>query len=50
MSSNWKNPFLNKEKLNLIQNDKEENALDMEVKNESDLKKHVKSTFSKDMR
>lgn len=48
MSSNWKNPFLSKEKLNIPQ-DRDDNA-DPDVKSDADLKKHIKNTYSKDMR
>ena len=48
MSSNWKNPFLNKDKLNIPQNEKEDGNLDLD--NNSDLKKHSKNTYAIDMR
>ncbi|KAI4483781.1 hypothetical protein M0804_008041 [Polistes exclamans] len=50
MSANWKNPFLNKEKINLQQFDKDLSAMDVDIKLEAELKKHTKTNFSKDMR
>jgi hypothetical protein len=49
MSSNWKNPFLNKEKLNLPQLERDDANADSDAKSD-DLKKHIKTTYSKDMR
>ncbi|XP_012271509.1 tuberin isoform X2 [Orussus abietinus] len=49
MSANWKNPFLNKEKLNL-QVDQEPLPSESEGKLDADLKKHAKTAYSKDMR
>lgn len=48
MSANWKNPFLNKEKLNL-QVDRDFSA-DIEIKLDAELKKPAKTTYAKDMR
>lgn len=50
MSANWKNPFLNKEKINLQQVDRDLPATDIEVKLDAELKKHAKTTYAKDMR
>ncbi|CAL7948460.1 unnamed protein product [Xylocopa violacea] len=50
MSANWKNPFLNKEKLNLQQLERDVSSTDSEVKLEAELKKHAKNTYAKDMR
>ncbi|XP_076749493.1 TSC complex subunit tuberin isoform X3 [Xylocopa sonorina] len=50
MSANWKNPFLNKEKLNLQQLERDISSTDSEVKLEAELKKHAKNTYAKDMR
>ncbi|KOC65846.1 Tuberin [Habropoda laboriosa] len=50
MSANWKNPFLNKEKLNLQQVDRDISSADIEVKLDAELKKHAKNTYAKDMR
>ncbi|KAJ8682291.1 hypothetical protein QAD02_018083 [Eretmocerus hayati] len=50
MSSNWKNPFLNKEKLTIPPPDREDVNGDFNNQLESDSKKHIKSTYSKDMR
>ncbi|KAF7385574.1 hypothetical protein HZH68_014004 [Vespula germanica] len=50
MSANWKNPFLNKEKINLQQFDKDLSTMDIDIKLDAELKKHAKTTFSKDMR
>lgn len=50
MSSNWKNPFLNKDKLNLPQLERDDAGADSDAKSDADLKKHVKNTYSKDMR
>lgn len=49
MSANWKNPFLNKEKLNLQQVDRDFSA-DIEIKLDAELKKPAKTTYAKDMR
>ncbi|XP_011497969.1 PREDICTED: tuberin [Ceratosolen solmsi marchali] len=49
MSSNWKNPFLNKEKLNLSQAERDDGNADSDAKSD-ELKKHIKNTYSKDMR
>ena len=49
MSANWKNPFLNKEKLNLQQVDRDFSA-DIEIKLDAELKKPAKTTCAKDMR
>ncbi|XP_017881114.1 tuberin isoform X2 [Ceratina calcarata] len=50
MSANWKNPFLNKEKINLQQVDRDLSSADVEVKLEAELKKHAKNAYTKDMR
>lgn len=51
MSANWKNPFLNKEKLNVQQQvDKDFAPSDLEVKLDAELKKHSKNIYAKDMR
>ncbi|OXU24396.1 hypothetical protein TSAR_012885 [Trichomalopsis sarcophagae] len=50
MSSNWKNPFLNKDKLNLPSAERDDVNPDLDVKSDTDLKKHIKSTYTKDMR
>lgn len=50
MSANWKNPFLNKEKLNVQQLDKDFNCSDLEIKLDAELKKHSKNIYAKDMR
>lgn len=50
MSANWKNPFLNKEKLNLQQVDRDLSLAEIEVKLDAELKKHAKNTYAKDMR
>lgn len=50
MSANWKNPFLNKDKLVLQQAERDVASSDFEIKLDTDLKKHVKNTFTKDMR
>ncbi|XP_025075261.1 tuberin [Pogonomyrmex barbatus] len=51
MSANWKNPFLNKEKLNVQQQiDKDFTCSDLEIKLDADLKKHSKNIYTKDMR
>lgn len=51
MSANWKNPFLNKEKLsNLQQVDRDLLSTDIEVKLDAELKKPAKTTYAKDMR
>jgi len=51
MSANWKNPFLNKEKLNMQQQvDKEFICTDLEIKLDAELKKHSKNIYTKDMR
>lgn len=50
MSANWKNPFLNKEKISLQQFDKDLSTMDIDIKLDAELKKHAKTTFSKDMR
>ncbi|KAK2584988.1 hypothetical protein KPH14_008518 [Odynerus spinipes] len=50
MSANWKNPFLNKEKVILQQLDKDLLPVDVDIKLDAELKKHAKTTFSKDMR
>jgi len=51
MSANWKNPFLNKEKLNVQQQlDKDFVCSDLEIKLDADLKKHSKNIYTKDMR
>lgn len=49
MSANWKNPFLNKEKLNLQQVDRDFST-DIEIKLDAELKKPAKTTYAKDMR
>lgn len=48
MSANWKNPFLNKEKLILQQTEPTSN--DFDVKLDAELKKHAKNAYAKDMR
>lgn len=51
MSANWKNPFLNKEKLNREQQvDKDFICSDLEIKLDAELKKHSKNIYTKDMR
>jgi tuberous sclerosis protein 2 len=51
MSANWKNPFLNKEKLNVQQQvDKDFVSSDLEIKLDAELKKHSKNIYTKDMR
>ncbi|XP_020281635.1 tuberin [Pseudomyrmex gracilis] len=51
MSANWKNPFLNKEKLNVQQQvDKDFSSTDLEIKLDAELKKHSKTIHTKDMR
>lgn len=50
MSANWKNPFLNKEKLNLPQAERDANSSDFDVKLDAELKKHAKNAYTKDMR
>lgn len=51
MSANWKNPFLNKEKLNVQQQlDKDFVCSDLEIKLDAELKKHSKNIYTKDMR
>jgi len=51
MSANWKNPFLNKEKLNVQQQvDKDFISSDLEIKLDAELKKHSKNIYTKDMR
>ncbi|KMQ95864.1 tuberin-like isoform x1 protein [Lasius niger] len=51
MSANWKNPFLNKEKLNVQQQlDKDFTCSDLEIKLDAELKKHSKNIYTKDMR
>jgi len=51
MSANWKNPFLNKEKLNVQQQvDKDFASSDLELKLDPELKKHSKNIYTKDMR
>lgn len=50
MSANWKNPFLNKEKLNSQQVDRDLSSADLEVKLDAELKKHAKNMYAKDMR
>lgn len=50
MSANWKNPFLNKEKINLQQVDKDTASSDFDVKLDAELKKHSKNIYAKDMR
>lgn len=50
MSSNWKNPFLNKDKLNLPSAERDDVNPDLDIKSDADLKKHIKSTYTKDMR
>ncbi|XP_014220709.1 tuberin [Trichogramma pretiosum] len=50
MSSNWKNPFLSKDKLTIPANDRDDSNLEIDVKNDSDLRKHIKNSYSKDMR
>ncbi|XP_048507911.1 tuberin isoform X2 [Athalia rosae] len=49
MSANWKNPFLNKDKL-VLQNDRDLNTTDPEGKLDPEVKKHTKTTYAKDMR
>lgn len=49
MSSSWKNPFLNKDKLN-FQADRDDPTNDAESKSDPDPKKHIKNSYSKDMR
>lgn len=49
MSANWKNPFLNKDKL-VLQNDRDLAATDSEGKLDPEVKKHAKTTYAKDMR
>lgn len=49
MSANWKNPFLNKDKL-VHQSDRDLIASDAEGKLDSEIKKHTKTTYAKDMR
>ena len=48
MSANWKNPFLNKDKLILQQTDQPANDFDMKL--DAELKKHAKNVYAKDMR
>ncbi|XP_043279652.1 tuberin isoform X2 [Venturia canescens] len=48
MSANWKNPFLNKDKLILQQTESASN--DFDVKLDAELKKHAKNVYTKDMR
>lgn len=48
MSANWKNPFLNKDKLILQQTDPPSNDFDMKL--DAELKKHAKNVYAKDMR
>ncbi|XP_077266415.1 TSC complex subunit tuberin isoform X2 [Temnothorax americanus] len=51
MSANWKNPFLNKEKLNVQQQvDKDFTCSELEIKLDAELKKHSKNIYTKDMR
>ncbi|RLU20252.1 hypothetical protein DMN91_006859 [Ooceraea biroi] len=51
MSANWKNPFLNKEKLNVQQQvDKDFACSDLDIKLDAELKKHSKNIYMKDMR
>ncbi|XP_015588565.1 tuberin [Cephus cinctus] len=50
MSANWKNPFLNKDKLISQQTDRDLSCADFAGKLESELKKHAKNTYTKDMR
>ncbi|XP_033337917.1 TSC complex subunit tuberin isoform X3 [Megalopta genalis] len=50
MSANWKNPFLNKDKLNLQQVDRELPSADLEVKLDAESKNRAKNTYTKDMR
>ncbi|XP_039314149.1 tuberin isoform X1 [Solenopsis invicta] len=51
MSANWKNPFLNKEKLSVQQQiDKDFICSELEIKLDPDLKKHPKNIYTKDMR
>lgn len=51
MSANWKNPFLNKEKLNVQQQiDKDFTCSELEIKLDAELKKHPKNIYTKDMR
>ncbi|XP_032669228.1 tuberin [Odontomachus brunneus] len=51
MSANWKNPFLNKEKINVQQQiDKDLASSDLDVKLDAELKKHSKNIYAKDMR
>lgn len=49
MSANWKNPFLNKDKL-VLQNDRDLNSNDSDSKLDPEVKKHAKTTYAKDMR
>ncbi|XP_029054023.2 tuberin isoform X1 [Osmia bicornis bicornis] len=49
MSANWKNPFLNKDKLN-FQQERELPSTDVDAKLDAELKKHAKSMYTKDMR
>ncbi|XP_076652775.1 TSC complex subunit tuberin isoform X1 [Halictus rubicundus] len=50
MSANWKNPFLNKDKLNLQQVDRELSSVDLEIKLDAESKNRAKNTYAKDMR
>lgn len=49
MSANWKNPFLNKDKLN-FQQERELPLTDVDAKLDAELKKHAKNMYTKDMR
>lgn len=49
MSANWKNPFLNKEKIN-VQQQVDKDLADLDVKLDAELKKHSKNIYAKDMR
>ncbi|KOX80745.1 Tuberin [Melipona quadrifasciata] len=49
MSANWKNPFLNKEKQNLQQIDRDLSSADIEVKLDAELKKPAKTTYAKEV-
>lgn len=51
MSANWKNPFLNKDKLSAQQQaDKDLACSDLEIKLDAESKKHPKNIYTKDMR
>jgi len=51
MSANWKNPFLNKEKLNVQQQiDKDFTCSELEIKLDAELKKPSKNIYTKEMR